>query len=235
MINRFSNYFLSNIQQLVEIINYLFSSNLRENKFLKSQFKNIDNLTIFDVGANLGSYAKKVKKVLKNKNITFFLFEPNDSLNESLKKATGKFASTINNFAISDENGEAVLYLNKISSQSSLLKKKDLVGDLEREVDVKTVRLDTYIKNKSIKKIDILKIDVEGLELKVLESLSGVISEIEITLIKIEIQLNNKDNLPNVINYLNEYGYELSGFSNTKYLKNSIFFVDAYFILVKND
>ena len=235
MINRFSNYFLSNIQQLVEIINYLFSSNLRENKFLKSQFKNIDNLTIFDVGANLGSYSKKVKKVLKNKNITFFLFEPNDSLNESLKKATGKLTSTINNFAISDENGEAVLYLNKISSQSSLLKKKDLVGDLEREVDVKTVRLDTYIKNKSIKKIDILKIDVEGLELKVLESLSGVISEIEITLIKIEIQLNNKDNLPNVINYLNEYGYELSGFSNTKYLKNSIFFVDAYFILVKND
>ena len=235
MINRFSNYFLSNIQQLVEIINYLFSSNLRENKFLKSQFKNIDNLTIFDVGANLGSYSKKVKKVLRNKNLSFFLFEPNDSLNESLKKATGKLTSTINNFAISDENGEAVLYLNKISSKSSLLKKKDLVGDLEREVDVKTVRLDTYIKNKSIKKIDILKIDVEGLELKVLESLSGVISEIEITLIKIEIQLNNKDNLPNVINYLNEYGYELSGFSNTKYLKNSIFFVDAYFILVKND
>lgn len=235
MINRFSNFFLLNIQQLVEIINYLFSSNLRENKFLKSQFKNIDNLTIFDVGANLGSYSKKVKKVLRNKNLSFFLFEPNDSLNESLKKATGKLTSTINNFAISDENGEAVLYLNKISSQSSLLKKKDLVGDLEREVDVKTVRLDTYIKNKSIKKIDILKIDVEGLELKVLESLSGVISEIEITLIKIEIQLNNKDNLPNVINYLNEYGYELSGFSNTKYLKNSIFFVDAYFILVKND
>lgn len=235
MINRFSNFFLLNIQQLVEIINYLFSSNLRENKFLKSQFKNIDNLTIFDVGANLGSYSKKVKKVLRNKNLSFFLFEPNDSLNESLKKATGKLTSTINNFAISDENGEAVLYLNKISSQSSLLKKKDLIGDLEREVDVKTVRLDTYIKNKSIKKIDILKIDVEGLELKVLESLSGVISEIEITLIKIEIQLNNKDNLPNVINYLNEYGYELSGFSNTKYLKNSIFFVDAYFILVKND
>lgn len=235
MINRFSNYFLSNIQQLVEIINYLFSSNLRENKFLKSQFKNIDNLTIFDVGANLGSYSKKVKKVLKNKNISFFLFEPNDSLNGSLKKATGKFTSTINNFAISDENGEAVLYLNKISSQSSLLKKKDLIGDLEREVDVKTVRLDTYIKNKSITKIDILKIDVEGLELKVLESLSNVISEIEITLIKIEIQFNNKDNLPNVINYLNKYGYELSGFSNTKYLKNSIFFVDAYFILVKND
>ena len=100
----------------------------------------------------MGSYSKKVKKVLKNKNITFFLFEPNDSLNESLKKATGKFASTINNFAISDENGEAVLYLNKISSQSSLLKKKDLVGDLEREVDVKTVRTGYLYKKQIYKK-----------------------------------------------------------------------------------
>ena len=167
MINRFSNYFLSNIQQLVEIINYLFSSNLRESKFLKSQFQDKNSLTIFDVGANLGSYSKKVKKVLKNKDLSFFLFEPNNSLNKSLKKATGKFACTINNFAISDKNGESVFYLNKISSQSSLLRKRDLVGGLEREVDVKTVRLDTYIKNKSITKIDILKIDVEGLEFRI--------------------------------------------------------------------
>lgn len=235
MMSRLTNYFLSKIQQLVEIINYLFSNNLRENKFLKNQFKDKDNLVIFDVGANLGTYSKKVKNLLKNKNLSFFLFEPNSSLNHNLRKATGKFSNIINNFAISDNDGESVLFLNKVSSQSSLLRKKDLVGALEKEIEIKTVRLDTYIKNNSIKKIDILKIDVEGLELKVLESLSGAISDIEISIIKIEIQFNSRDNLPDVINYLNKYSYKLSGFSNTKYLKNSIFFVDAYFMLDRDD
>ena len=54
-------------------------------------------------------------------------------------------------------------------------------------------------------------------------------------IIKIEIQFEERDNLQKIINFLNNYGYFLDGFTNVKYFNNKLLFVDAYFSAYKNE
>ena len=56
------NNILEIIQKVLEIFNYLFTSNLNEKKYLKNKLLKYENIVIFDVGANLGTYSNKVKK-----------------------------------------------------------------------------------------------------------------------------------------------------------------------------
>ena len=231
----FSNFFLSFIQKFIEIVSYIFSNNLNEKKYIKNKLSHDSDLVVFDVGANLGAYSKLLNGIFVNKNIFFHLFEPNESLNKFINKRLKGLDYIVNNFAISDINGQSNFYINKISSQSSLVSKPNFVGKIENEIKISTLRLDTYIQSKIINKIDILKIDVEGSELKVLNSLGKILEDKLVKIIKIEIQFEERDNLQKIINYLNNFGYFLDGFTNVKYFNNKLLFVDAYFSAYKNE
>ena len=230
-----SNLFLSFVQKFIEIVSYIFSNNLNEKKYLKNKLFHDSDLVVFDVGANLGTYSRLVNDIFVNKNIFFHLFEPNESLSKFINKRLRGLNCIVNNVAISDTNGKSNFYINKISSQSSLVSKPNFVGKIENEIEISTLRLDTYIQSKIIKKIDILKIDVEGSELKVLDSLGKILEDKLVKIIKIEIQFEERDNLQKIINFLNNYGYFLDGFTNVKYFNNKLLFVDAYFSAYKNE
>jgi len=230
-----SNFFLSIIQKFIEIVSYIFSNNLNEKKYIKNKLSHDSDLVVFDVGANLGAYSKLLNDIFVNKNIFFHLFEPNKSLNQFINKRLKGLDYIVNNVAISDINGHSNFYINKISSQSSLVSKPNFVGKIENEIKISTLRLDTYIQSKIINKIDILKIDVEGSELKVLNSLGKILEDNLVKIIKIEIQFEERDNLQKIINFLNNFGYFLDGFTNVKYFNNKLLFVDAYFSAYKNE
>ncbi len=231
----FSNLSLSFVQKFIEIVSYIFSNNLNEKKYLKNKLIHYSNLVVLDVGTNLGSFTKSVNDLFVNKNIFFHLFEPNETLNQFIVKKLKGLNYIINNVAISDTDGHSNFYINKISSQSSLISKSGFVGEVENKIKIPTLRLDTYIDSKNINNIDILKIDVEGLELKVLNSLGEILDDKLVKIIKIEIQFEDKNNLQKIINFLNSYGYFLDGFTNVKYFKNKLLFVDAYFSTYKNE
>lgn len=221
------NNILEVIQKVLEIFNYLFTSNLNEKKYIKNKLAEYENIVLFDVGANLGTYSKKVKKILSNKKIDLHLFEPNKYL---IKHLSSKFnGDTINEVAISDLNSESDLYINSISSQSSLSKNNSFIGEEIEKLVINTIRLDNYIIDNNIEKIHLLKLDVEGFELKTLKSLGEHLNKERVEIIKIEIHFQNGDNFRLINEILNRNDFYLDGFTNTKYLNGKILFVDAYY------
>ena len=119
------NNILEAIQKILEIFNYLFTSNLNEKRYLKNKLLKHENIVIFDVGANLGTYSDKVQNIFSNKKVFLHLFEPNKYL---IKNLSAKFSGhSINEVAISDFNSESDLYINSISSQSSLIEENSFI------------------------------------------------------------------------------------------------------------
>ena len=143
----------------------------------------------FDIGANEGVFAIQIAK---NEPKTFVMaFEPIPKLVSSITKST----THLKNFmilrnAVSNFNGEARFNISPESqygdySCSSLLdfsdkSKTDWPGREDFKVidyiDVDVIRLDSIITEYKIPKIDYLKIDTQGSDLKVLEGLGEFIS-----------------------------------------------------------
>jgi FkbM family methyltransferase len=224
---KLKNKFLYLIQVLQFSINYLTNKNFNEKKIVRFKVKN--EINIFDIGSNLGSYIKFVSNQNKNKKINFYSFEPDKNLilvQKKLKLPSSHNLIT-NNIGISNENKQKQFFRRSVSSQSSFLndsRSKD-ISKLEEKLNIRTVRLDDYCFDKNIDYIDILKIDTEGLELEVLISGSKMIINKKIGIIKIELD----SKFDSIVTLLASSGYELMGITNTTYIQNKIFIFDAYF------
>lgn len=128
-------------------------------------------IVVFDVGANVGLYTESVLEQLKANNIDNYeihLFEPQAKCFETLVQ---KFPSSdkikINHFALSDVNGEAEIHADfSGSSSASLFDRKEI--NLSQKEKIQLRKLSDYMKENKIEKLDLLKIDTEGNEKKVL-------------------------------------------------------------------
>lgn len=130
---------------------------------------------VFDVGGNYGEYTKLWLKILKQHNLIgeFCIFEPSaTALGHLQKEFSGLKNVKIFPVALSNQEGEAVLYSNFAGSGLGSLAKRDLshVGiTMGNEDKVKITTLDKICEQENISTIDFLKIDVEGFELAVLQ------------------------------------------------------------------
>lgn len=225
--DKLKNKFLYLIQVLQFSLNYLTNKNFNEKKIVSFKVKN--EINVFDVGSNLGSYIKFVSNQNKNKKINFYSFEPDKNLilvQKKLKLPTSHKLIT-NNLGISNENKQKQFFRRSVSSQSSFLNdsRSEDISKLEEKLNIRTVRLDDYCFEKNIDYIDILKIDTEGLELEVLISGSKMIINKKIGIIKIELD----SKFDSIVTLLASSGYELIGITNATYIQNKIFIFDAYF------
>ena len=129
-----------------------------------------------DVGANIGLHTLAAGGALKGhgKIIAFEPFEPTKRLLEKSVWMNGLSGITeIYQAAVSNMTGHHQLFLGATSGHHSLFP-LDTPGDLSsKPVDVPLVRLDGVIFEGQ--KVDLLKIDVEGAELEVLDSGTSVI------------------------------------------------------------
>jgi FkbM family methyltransferase len=136
--------------------------------FLKSFIKNGD--MVFDVGANIGFYSLLFST--SGPDTKVYSFEPMPVTFERLKQNvllnSKENNININNIALSDKDEDLKIYLFKelhhgyssISTQG----RSDAVG-----FDVHGTTLDKFISENKINSADIIKIDVEGAEKRVLE------------------------------------------------------------------
>lgn len=145
-----------------------------EYRFIAKYIK--ENMTIFDVGANVGDYTKKLVSITPRLNI--YCFEPVKStfntLNKNLESTKADFIKTFN-FGYSDksETLSMNIYGDGAGSNSLYFHEyhADVANSLKIELKVEEVnlkRLDDFILANNITSIDFLKIDVEGHEFKVL-------------------------------------------------------------------
>lgn len=143
------------------------------NKLKQIYAKTGQPLCVFDVGSNKGQFLSMIALGLLDIPSYIHAFEPSlhtfDSLSESFK---GYSNVQLNNFGLGIENGVFELYYNEIGSGLASLTKRrlDHFGiDFRFSEKVKIETLDDYCKNQKVQNIDLLKLDVEGHELDVLQ------------------------------------------------------------------
>ena len=187
------------------------------NKEIKENLKTKQPI-IFDIGCFNGNFSKKLKKYLDISKKKFYLFDANKDLKV---KDFSYFNETFSNKVEIKK-----FYLNEYfpASGSSLKQdtKKDFKWNFTRKLitfslnknfktlKVKTNTLDNFCKKKKIKKIDILKIDVEGSEFEVLEGSKNILKNTNI--IQLEIYQNKKNFYKirkKIILFLKKYNFEI--------------------------
>lgn len=134
-----------------------------------------EKITVFDVGANVGDYAKIVKKTMPKAEV--YLFEPQKKLFEELSK---NFKNCFN-FGFSDRKEIMPMYGNENKHGLASLYKRNLKHfnlSLKEQEIVNLTTIDSFCDEYGIAKIHFLKIDVEGHELKVLQGAKRMLNNI---------------------------------------------------------
>jgi|GEM_PF-1192982 len=151
-------------------------------------------VTIVDLGAHHGVTVKRILEEFPN--ATVHAFEPVPDVYAVLREQVGALSKvrTIR-AAVGDRVGHIPMHVTKNRWCSSVLAPsqagKDLYGDwydTQTTVDVEITTLDAWAQRSGIRKIDILKIDVQGFEMAVLRGARGLL-EAGVTGIVCEAQL----------------------------------------------
>lgn len=171
--------------------NYLTGEKYFRNKI----FNNRGCKIIFDIGANVGNYSIFLSK---NPDAQIYSFEASPVTFKVLQNNTQNIKNIQPlNFAVSDSITTLKFYDyddREFSQHATLY--KDIIVDYHKgntkEFDVKTTTIDNFALNYKISKIDLLKIDVEGHELKVLIGAQHMLQTNSIKAIQFEFtQLNS--------------------------------------------
>ena len=180
---------------IIIILNFL--DYFQQKKILKFINKKLKNpLTVFDIGAHHGESIKLFIKKLNIKKIYSFEASPNNF--EILKKKIKKYDKEkieIYNFGLGDEILKSYINqtkesssstINKLNKDSKYFKKKLKILNIENEnsffykVPIHLYTLDHFIEKNEIKNIDLLKIDTEGYEFKIIKGLSKYYNKIKL-------------------------------------------------------
>jgi FkbM family methyltransferase len=197
---------------------------------------------IFDLGANRGNTVFNYLELFPNAKI--YAFEP---FPESFQALTEKyrFDSRVECFqiAISENQGVKTFYVNQNQDTNSLLKptttglSSDRQVQNKSELNVETISLDLFCKEKQISGIDILKMDIQGGELGALKGAEQLLADKKIKLIFTETyftqQYENQPLFHSISDFLYNYGFTLQDIYSPIYGKGNLAWADVIFKLKK--
>jgi len=206
---------------------------LRNNKNYEDDVKKIflskikEGDIVIDVGANIGYFSLLAAKKIGSKG-KIFAIEPMKQANNWLKKnlKLNDFKNVeVLEVAIGDKQGTMKMYKKSESSEMIILdptiSKTDLI--MCGEINIKTI--DNIISQKKIKKVNLLKIDVEGFEYEALlgckesfksNKIENIICEIHTTYLK-----NREIDEQDIYSFIQENNFsiqELSIYAETKHI-----------------
>ncbi len=147
---------------------------------------------VFDIGANVGLHTVLLSKLVRQTG-KVFVFEPNVLLVSALEKTVSHAGNAkLFDFALSDENGTAVLYVPQEHSLGSLTDwTKGRIPDKAREMICKLKRLDDFMNERGLPLPDFIKCDVEGAELKVFQGGRETLNREDAPIILFEANVHN--------------------------------------------
>lgn len=195
---------------------------------LKRLNKN-ENPIIFDVGASTGSFSLQLQKEIKNCSV--YAFEPFLEYYKILETNRVQFpAISTHNIALADAVGTQTFFVNSSKATNSLLppKRTDSFIDNhaipESQMTIPTMTLDAFCEASKITHIDLLKMDVQGGELKVLQGAKKMLGSQSINFIYSEVWfIEGYENQPlyhDVASYLASFGYKPFGLYNMHFRKD---------------
>jgi FkbM family methyltransferase len=124
---------------------------------------------VFDVGANIGFYTLLAASAMEGRG-QVHAFEPQPEVFRCLShnnSLNGYLSSRLNQMAMSDVDGQELLFL---PADLSWTNASLLMGFTQQhdKITVNSIRFDSYCEKNITSKVDLIKIDVEGGESKVL-------------------------------------------------------------------
>ena len=178
-------------------------------KKVEKALRKIKGDVFVDVGANVGYYSILLRPNFRK----VYAFEPNVDLLNSWEADVTKIPCALSNF-----DGEADFYLGTgIGSADTLLpafKYRPGVQTgfknvpLEKSIRIPVRTYDSFFAHESsFEKVDLVKIDVEGAELLVLQGMEGSLSRHLIRNIMIEI--HDIEEEPSITKYLKSFGFSI--------------------------
>ena len=235
------------VSKLLRFFGYEIQRHSSTSYSVKEPFYHFRNLldnsqpVVFDVGAYIGDTIEQFKFSFPESYI--HAFEPFD---ESFSVLRNRFQKTdklfLNNIAVANRSSSnANMYITQNKGSSSLLKPTKDANEFwegnplltQKEVKVETTTIDSYCQKHNIETIDILKIDVQGSELKVLQGAALMIQERRVKLIFTEISIapnyKGQSEIDQVIKFLRENKYKIFNFFKMKHKQGKLIECDVLF------
>ncbi len=170
--------------------------------------------SFIDVGAYVDGWHSIVAGRIVGDTGHVYAFEP---IPDFYLRAKENFALnnlsnvTFEQMAVSRSDGNSIFYNN--SASSSFYAKHARHGKTMKlkKMRVRTTKLDTYVKNKNIKKVRLIKIDAESAEMDILEGMSGLLLRDDAPDLIIEVDdrylRDGGTSESEILKYLHRYGY----------------------------
>lgn len=168
------------------------------------------NAVILDIGANVGTFLYQLENSLDHGHI--FAFEPNKKLYRRLKRLFPRMR--VFPLALSNENTTAefkvpIINGKMIASRGTLNTDYKEKGEEKSYTEkVKVIKLDDWAAIEHFNRLDFIKIDVEGNEMKTLLGAKKIIQQFSPTLM-VEMEQRHHDKpIWNEISEVETWGYE---------------------------
>lgn len=192
----------------IEVYQEIFKEN---DHFAVSEFSGKNAELVIDIGANEGFYTLKIKE--NNPECKIIAVEPNPYVFEVLKKNVDSNQLknvTLVNMAISSSVGvmnmEIIREIGAIGAKDlGIIERPWLRDKFIEKVVVDAITFDILCKKFYISSIDILKIDVEGMEVEILTSIDGLLKNVH----KIVLERHSKELREAVVTLLKNYHFTL--------------------------
>ena len=167
----------------------------------------MDNLnTVIDVGANVGMFSNYIS--MRGAKLIHAI-EPTNKAFQELKKQFYYYNGVVcHKIGLDTADGQKTLFTNNENSTISSFLHKTSDDINEEVVDMYTIP--TFYRNNGIEKIDLVKMDIEGMEYDILNSLSDE-DLLRSERYLVEYHLNNLENnrAQKLMNRFKHLGYEL--------------------------
>ncbi|MHA1491431.1 MAG: FkbM family methyltransferase [Promethearchaeota archaeon] len=184
-------------------------------EFQKTQlFKKLvkPGMTILDIGTNKGYFTLLSAKKMKDEG-EILSFEPHPENYYWIKKsisANGYKSIKLFQIALFNKNGEMRLFEGSKSGHHSLVRNKDLGS-----ITIPTKKLDDILADQKISRVDLIKIDVEGAEIQVLEGANNLLTQQSPKLLIDIHEIDRKK----IFRILEKFGFKIFDYSNNGLVK----------------
>ncbi len=145
-------------------------------------FRNLigPGMTVFDIGANVGLYTLIAAKTLENQG-QVYSFEPSGEnfavLKRNIKRNGFQHLVDPSRRAVSSTSGHARFLLANDGGSNHLDLTQGSAGASGTATDVETVALDSFVDEKDLSRVDVIKSDTEGAEMQVLAGAKRLLEE----------------------------------------------------------
>lgn len=182
-------------------------------KALRSELN--EGMVCLDIGANLGYYATMESKAVGGSGHVIAI-EPSPT-NFSYLKRNMELQKTSNyelfNFAVGDKDGSVNFLISKKSNLSKVVSEEEKIPDGCEIINIPLTTLDKFVYEKQLNRLDLIRMDVEGYELQILEGAKQIIKKFKPMMqIEIHTKILGKQNLKKVLLDLKNFGYEIKFF-----------------------